>query len=425
MLATGESEGYYFDYARDPRGEHRHALCATAIVYQGGVSAFRDGAPRGEPSAHLPPTAFVNFLQNHDQTGNRAFGERLTTLAEPEAVRVLTALLLLSPQIPLLFMGEEWGETRPFQFFCDFHGELADAVRVGPPARVLRNGRIRRPELREHIPDPNDPETFDRSKLDWAASQRNAGKRRQRLVRRLCEIRETEIMPRLAGIAGNCAEVELHGGRGIIASWRLGDGSQLRILANLGGEPFDYADPRPRDLPHQRCRRGRLGDPRRRSRTHERARPALRLARHRATPIRYRPARAPASRRRRSRPWPRIFGLADEAAAPAEASPRRAPSATALHCFVPEVLRDARVWGLTCQVPSLRSGAQSRPRRLRGPGGAAEIAAAEGADFLGVNPLHAHVLGRSRAGSARSRRRTGACSTRSISRRNGSRASTA
>ena len=242
VLATGESEGYYFDYASSARRQMATAL-RDGYVQQGEPSPFRDGERRGEPSAHLPPSAFVNFLQNHDQTGNRAFGERLTALAEPEAVRVLTALLLLSPQIPLLFMGEEWGETRPFQFFTDFHGELADAVREGRRREFAKWPKFADPELREHIPDPNDPETFTRSKLDWGASQGNAGKRRLRLMRRLLELRAAEIMPRLAGIEGNAAEVELHGTRGLLARWRMGDGSMLCILANLGGEPFEHAIP--------------------------------------------------------------------------------------------------------------------------------------------------------------------------------------
>jgi malto-oligosyltrehalose trehalohydrolase len=242
VLATGESEGYYYDYAGAACRNMATAL-RDGYVYQGEHSPFRDHAERGEPSAHLPPVAFVNFLQNHDQTGNRAFGERLTTLAEPEAVRVLTALLLLSPQIPLFFMGEEWGETRPFQFFTDFHGELADAVREGRRREFARWPKFADPELREHIPDPNDPETFNRSRLDWAASQSNAGKRRQRLFRQLCGIRAAEIMPRLAGITGNCGDYELHGARGISASWRMGDGSRLRILVNLGGEPFEHTIP--------------------------------------------------------------------------------------------------------------------------------------------------------------------------------------
>lgn len=78
-----------------------------------------------------PPTFFVDFIQNHDQTGNRAQGERLITLAGADKTRVLLVALLLSPHIPLLFMGEEYGETNPFLFFTDFHGDLAKAVREG------------------------------------------------------------------------------------------------------------------------------------------------------------------------------------------------------------------------------------------------------------------------------------------------------
>lgn len=242
VLATHESEGYYFDFARDARGEMAVAL-RDGYIFQGGPSAFRDGALRGEPSGHLPPTTFVNFLQNHDQTGNRAFGERLTTLADPEAVRVLTALLLLSPQIPLLFMGEEWGETRPFQFFCDFHGGLADLVRDGRRREFAKWPQFADPELREKIPDPNDPATFERSKLDWSAHESEAGSRRLRLITRLLDVRRREIMPRLAGIGGKAGSVEVHGKRGLEAGWRMGDGSRLRLLANLGGDSFEASIP--------------------------------------------------------------------------------------------------------------------------------------------------------------------------------------
>ena len=242
VLATHESEGYYYDYASSPCRFMATAL-REGYVYQGEHSPFRDWAERGEPSAHLPPVAFVNFLQNHDQTGNRAFGERLTTIAEPEAVRVLTALLLLSPQVPLLFMGEEWGETRPFQFFTDFHGELADAVREGRRREFEKWPKFADPELREHIPDPNDPETFQRSKLDWGAHETAAGQRRLRLVRQLCDVRAREIVPRLAGIGGKAAETELHGARGLTACWRMADGSRLRTVVNFGGEPFELTLP--------------------------------------------------------------------------------------------------------------------------------------------------------------------------------------
>ncbi|HUF57483.1 MAG TPA: malto-oligosyltrehalose trehalohydrolase [Thermohalobaculum sp.] len=237
VLATHETEGYYFDYAKDAREDMMIAL-RDGYVQQGRPSPFRDWQPRGESSAHLPPTAFVNFLQNHDQTGNRAFGERLTTLAEPEAVRVLTAVLLLSPMIPLLFMGEEWGETRPFQFFTDFHGELAQAVREGRRREFSSWPQFADEELRETIPDPNDEQTFLASKLDWSAHEGAAGRRRMALVRELLAVRAKEIVPRLAGMTAMNASVAVHGMRGVEASWTLGDGSRLAMLANLGGKPF-------------------------------------------------------------------------------------------------------------------------------------------------------------------------------------------
>src|SRR5690606_40151082 len=93
---------------------------AEGFIYQGEPSPYADGAPRGEPSAHLPPTAFVSFLQNHDQIGNRAFGERLIALSDPQALRAAYALLLLSPQIPMLFMGEEIGARQPFLYFTSY-----------------------------------------------------------------------------------------------------------------------------------------------------------------------------------------------------------------------------------------------------------------------------------------------------------------
>src|SRR5690606_38356432 len=129
-LLTGEAGGYYADYAKDAHRLLGRALC-SGYVYQSDVSAYRGGAVRGEPSGHLPPIAFVAFMQNHDQIGNRAFGERIAGLAEHGAIKAMQAVLLLAPNIPLLFMGEEWGATQPFCFFTDFHDELADAVREG------------------------------------------------------------------------------------------------------------------------------------------------------------------------------------------------------------------------------------------------------------------------------------------------------
>ena len=158
VALTGEDEAYYKDYADAPVERLGKAL-AEGFVYQGENMPYR-GSERGEPSAHLPPTAFVNFLQNHDQIGNRAFGDRLSDLAPAGAVEAMTCLLLLSPSIPMLFMGEEWGTKRPFRFFTDFHDELADAVREGAAARVRQVRGLRRcavargdprPERRGHV----------------------------------------------------------------------------------------------------------------------------------------------------------------------------------------------------------------------------------------------------------------------------------
>jgi maltooligosyltrehalose trehalohydrolase len=127
---TGERQGYYRDYADDPDALLARVL-SSGFAYQGEASAHRDGRRRGEPSGALLPAAFIDFLQNHDQIGNRPRGERVTAQAQPEALAAALAVTLLAPMPPLLFMGEEWGSERPFPFFCDFHGALAQAVRKG------------------------------------------------------------------------------------------------------------------------------------------------------------------------------------------------------------------------------------------------------------------------------------------------------
>ncbi|MDP9096933.1 MAG: malto-oligosyltrehalose trehalohydrolase, partial [Pseudomonadota bacterium] len=128
VLLTGEQEGYYQGF--EEATEHLRRVLAEGFAYQGEIPKG-DVEPRGEPSGHLPPTAFVMCLQNHDQIGNRAMGDRLASLVEPAALRAATALLLLTPFVPMLFMGEEWASTTPFLFFTDHHDELADLVRDG------------------------------------------------------------------------------------------------------------------------------------------------------------------------------------------------------------------------------------------------------------------------------------------------------
>jgi maltooligosyltrehalose trehalohydrolase len=240
VLATGEADGYYIDYQAQPAAMLARAL-ATGYIYQGERSVFRDG-PRGEPSASLPPLAFIDFLQNHDQIGNRGCGERLSMLASAEAIEVLTAILLLSPHVPLLFMGEEWGETRPFLFFTDFHGELGDAVREGRRNEFKCWRCFHDPEERAKIPDPNAMGTFLASKLDWEARS-GSGSARADLVRRLLALRQAEIAPRLEGLGGNCAIRNIADGSGVHVAWQLGDGSEYGLTANLANAIWQVPPP--------------------------------------------------------------------------------------------------------------------------------------------------------------------------------------
>ena len=231
VVLTRESEGYYVDYQRDPLAGLGRAL-AQGFVYQGESSMHRDGAPRGEPTQELPLSAFVAFLQNHDQVGNRAFGERLAQLVRPELLKAAASILILSPQIPMLFMGEEWASARPFQFFCDFEGELAQAVRDGRRREFAKFPAFADPAVRDRIPDPNDAATFQRSRLDWSELERDGHADHLHYCRELLAVRRRELMPRLAGTGVKDARYNTTDGL-LRVSWRLADNAALTLLANL------------------------------------------------------------------------------------------------------------------------------------------------------------------------------------------------
>lgn len=241
VVLTRESEGYYVDYQRDPLAALGRAL-AQGFVYQGETSLHRDGAARGEPTGDLPLSAFVAFVQNHDQVGNRAFGERLAQLVRPELLKAAASILILCPQIPLLFMGEEWASARPFQFFCDFAGQLALAVRDGRRREFTKFPAFADPGVRKRIPDPNDIATFERSKLDWSEPDREPHAEHLRLCRELLEIRRREIIPLLAEAEVKNAHYETTDGV-LHVAWRLTEGAELSLVANLrvessGGPTF-------------------------------------------------------------------------------------------------------------------------------------------------------------------------------------------
>jgi maltooligosyltrehalose trehalohydrolase len=218
VLLTGESQQYYRDYSDAPLVLLARAL-AEGFAYQGEHSRHL-GSARGQPSAHLPPSAFIDFVQNHDQIGNRARGERLSTLvADPAALRAASALLLLAPAVPLLFMGEEWAAREPFPWFCDFEPELA--------ARVVASRAAEFPGAA----DPAARATFEAARLDWTALDRPAHAAALEYTRALLALRRRELVPLLAQLrAGRC----LQAGRGepLRIEWP-GTPARLMLIANL------------------------------------------------------------------------------------------------------------------------------------------------------------------------------------------------
>ena len=234
VLMTGEKQGYYGDYQRAPLQDIARTL-SSGFIYQGEVSTFRGGA-RGEPSGFLSPMAFINFLQNHDQIGNRPLGDRLESAARTEAIEAALAVVLLAPAIPMLFMGEEWGTKTPFPFFCDFQGGLADAVRQGRRNEYAwayaKHG--------DELPDALDLSTFQSAVLDWGERRQATSQKRLALVRDLLAVRSKEIVPRLAGASFGEARVTAEGQ--LTADWRMGDNIMLTLSANLSDQNVSYAD---------------------------------------------------------------------------------------------------------------------------------------------------------------------------------------
>jgi maltooligosyltrehalose trehalohydrolase len=225
VLLTGEREAYYRSFAEEPTAKLARCL-SDGFIYQGETPTGANHA-RGRSSGHLPATRFVSFLQNHDQIGNRAMGERLSVLVDQDRLRTATALLLLAPQIPLLFMGDSDGSRSPFLFFTDFHEELADAVREGRRAEFAGFSGFADAEARARIPDPNAPATFAASfpepgpdATEWRA-----------FYRALLALRHAHIVPRLAGARGEGAQVL--GTGAVAAAWRMGDDTMLTIALNL------------------------------------------------------------------------------------------------------------------------------------------------------------------------------------------------
>ena len=242
VLMTGEGDAYYEDFVEDPVGKLARCL-AEGFAFQGDPFRHKGGEPRGEPSAHLPPSAFVAFLQNHDQIGNRAMGDRISHLAGPEKVALARAGLLLSPQIPMLYMGEEWAASAPFQFFVDFADDqaLQTAVREGRRREFARFPAFADPAAAERIPDPTAQATFDRSSLDWSEAARAPHAQVRDEVRRLIALRQAEVVP-LTKSRFQGATRRLPAQDALEVVWRF-EAGRLSFLANFGPSAVELAAP--------------------------------------------------------------------------------------------------------------------------------------------------------------------------------------
>ena len=230
VLLTGETRGHYADYAEPGRMLLR--TLQEGFAYQGEYSAHRSDA-RGGPSAALPPDAFVNFLQNHDQIGNRPDAARLWTLLEPSRMLAAETLLALLPTPILMFMGDEFHAPSGFPFFCDFGEELARAVTEG---RRKEFGSLWLGDVPDTLPGPATEAARDAARLDWAALTREPHKLALARAHQRFAVRRQELAARLPARA---AGGTLLGPATMTARWSLADESTLTVAANLMDAPFE------------------------------------------------------------------------------------------------------------------------------------------------------------------------------------------
>ena len=203
VALTGTDEAYYSGY----HGVAQEFVSAAkyGFLYQGEWFRWQNGR-RGAPAYDVPPMHFINFIQNHDQIANSAFGVRVHRLASPGAYRAMMALLLLLPQTPMLFQGQEFLASAPFLYFADHNPGLAALVRRGRAEFLGQFAHIATPEITSRLTDPGSEEAFARCKLDWAERAREDRAPALALVRDLIRLRRMDVTLRRQGVydPGNC-----------------------------------------------------------------------------------------------------------------------------------------------------------------------------------------------------------------------------
>jgi malto-oligosyltrehalose trehalohydrolase len=237
-LVTGDQGGYYDDFTAAPMARLGRVL-VEGFAYQGEPSPSHRQKRRGQSTKGLPLVAFVNYLQSHDQVGNRVLGERIRLGGPDAAAKAAVAILALCPSPVMVFMGEEWGAVTPFCFFCDLPKDLGTEVANGRRRELRRFSHSAAVSTQRQMLLPNEPATFARSKLDWHELDRPGHQAWLELYRSLFTIRRELVTWRCAGVGAHQGRVQLFGARGLAAGWRLDDGATLSVVANLGAVPCD------------------------------------------------------------------------------------------------------------------------------------------------------------------------------------------
>ncbi len=233
VTLTGERDGYYGAYEGGAAGIAR--AIDRGWVFEGQPYAAHDDAPRGKPADDLAAPSFVYCVQNHDQVGNRAFGERITAGTSIDRYCAASVLLLSLPMTPLLFMGQEWAASTPFLYFTDHDEELGKLVSAGRREEFKRFAAFTDPAVRERIPDPQAEETFLRSKLDWAERETGDHARVLALYRAMLRLRKTDPVLRSDGREGLRATAQ---GNVLIVERSVASDMRV-VLVNFGDEAVD------------------------------------------------------------------------------------------------------------------------------------------------------------------------------------------
>lgn len=241
IAITGENEGYYADYTKantsNPVSYFLARSLAEGFAYQGQKSVYRNGESRGESTKELMSSAFINFIQNHDQIGNRAFGERLSSIVSIEKYKAAACLYLLCPSIPMLFMGEEWACDESFLFFCDLGEELADSIREGRRKEFSEFHQFRDPKVRETIPDPLSQNTFKKSILNWQIDNIERQKDCLQFYKTLLCTRKEYIIPIMKQCKTINTNFEIINRYAFCVNWFNNDKIPiLTVIANMGND---------------------------------------------------------------------------------------------------------------------------------------------------------------------------------------------